>query len=890
VTLGDVNGDGKLDIITANHDSNNTSVLLGNGNGNFKTQTAFATGPNPNSVTLGDMNGDGRLDIIISNDGSNSVSVLLGNGNGTFKPKDDFSAGTNPKSVTLGDVNGDGRLDIVSANSGSANVSVLRANGGSNFSNVSSNTVNIIVGSSNTLRDVQMVDINSDGNLDLLTSNYASSGGGIILNLGNGNGTFKTSTTINAGGGAQPYSIQVADLNRDGKLDIVTSLPPFGRFTILLGNGDGKFKAPTFLASTKDNTNFVLTDINNDGLLDIVTAIGNGSTNTSQVGVLLGNGDGRFKAQTTFSPGTGVGIVNLANGDVNGDGNMDIVTANYQTDSASILLGNGNGAFLTPTSVPLGDGTKMVALADMNNDGKLDLVSLNELGNNISIALGNGNGTFLPAENKAISNASSLKHFKITDLNGDGNLDVLTGGSRIVVSMGNGDGSLRASTQINGNTVSGFALGDANKDGTQDLVAFVGNGFSSNVNFLPLKLGSSSVSDRTQQIFESPPANLGATNGDGNAIVNFTAVPASYNLPPINYEQGSFVPVTTLNEYQYFLDGIFLPQYQSQPTTPPEGPYIVTQGLSTTGTVYGLTNGTNHTLKVRAKYKFETSNPFPFVEISYTPFASVQLSPTAVPPTPAGPAPSLASATNIINISASVPFTQASGSPTGYEYKLNNTGWVNASSSTSPLTLTGLIAGTNNSVRLRAVYAVNQGANPYSDASNEISFTTLSAPLAPLNLVATPGVGSATIAFTVPADGGSPITNYEYKVGTGNWTALNPASTTSPVTITGLTGGSALSIQLRGVNIYGGGTASTAVSVTPIGAPGAPASTSVANSNGKSTISFSITDGGAPITSIEYQISSNGGTSYSPWAPFNPVDSSSPVTITGLTNGTTSLV
>ncbi|MFN6052055.1 MAG: FG-GAP repeat domain-containing protein, partial [Planctomycetia bacterium] len=102
------------------------------------------------------------------------------------------------------------------------------------------------------------------------------------------------------------------------------------------------------------NTNFVLTDINNDGKLDIVTEIGNGDTTTSQVGVMLGSGDGKFQAQTVFSPGSGVGIVHLANGDVNGDGNMDIVTANYQTDSASILLGNGNRTFVAPTSVPLG--------------------------------------------------------------------------------------------------------------------------------------------------------------------------------------------------------------------------------------------------------------------------------------------------------------------------------------------------------------------------------------------------------------------------------------------------------------------------------------------------------------------------------------------------------
>ncbi|MFN6050386.1 MAG: FG-GAP repeat domain-containing protein, partial [Planctomycetia bacterium] len=141
------------------------------------------------------------------------------------------------------------------------------------------------LGSSTTTRssrDVQMADINGDGKLDIVSSNYDKN---LILNLGNGNGTFKTFTTINAGSGAKPYSIQVADLNRDGKLDIVTSLPSFGRFSILLGNGDGKFKTATFLASTLNNTNFVLTDINNDGKLDIVTEIGNGDTTTSQVGV-----------------------------------------------------------------------------------------------------------------------------------------------------------------------------------------------------------------------------------------------------------------------------------------------------------------------------------------------------------------------------------------------------------------------------------------------------------------------------------------------------------------------------------------------------------------------------------------------------------------------------
>jgi hypothetical protein len=120
-----VNGDGILDIITANSNSNDASVLLGIGNGTFGAKTDFGTGTEPFSVTLGDVNGDGKLDIITANGTSNTASVLLGNGNGTFQTQVPYGTGTKPTSVTLGDVNGDGRLDIITANYGSNNASVL---------------------------------------------------------------------------------------------------------------------------------------------------------------------------------------------------------------------------------------------------------------------------------------------------------------------------------------------------------------------------------------------------------------------------------------------------------------------------------------------------------------------------------------------------------------------------------------------------------------------------------------------------------------------------------------------------------------------------------------------------------------------------------------------
>ena len=128
VTLGDVNGDGRLDIVAANQGSNNASVLLGNGNGTFGAEATFATGSVPRSVVLGDVNGDGKLDIITGNFNSNNASVLLGNGNGTFQTNTDFATGANPRSVSLGDVNGDGILDIITANVSSNNASVLLGN------------------------------------------------------------------------------------------------------------------------------------------------------------------------------------------------------------------------------------------------------------------------------------------------------------------------------------------------------------------------------------------------------------------------------------------------------------------------------------------------------------------------------------------------------------------------------------------------------------------------------------------------------------------------------------------------------------------------------------------------------------------------------------------
>ena len=129
----DLNGDGKNAFIVTNYHSNTVSVLLGNGNGTFKTQTTYATGSSLNAVATGDGNRDGFPDLVVSNEVSKTANVLLGKGNGTFQSQATLAKGQYPRSVSLGDVNGDGRLDVATSNYSSNRASVLLANGNGNF-------------------------------------------------------------------------------------------------------------------------------------------------------------------------------------------------------------------------------------------------------------------------------------------------------------------------------------------------------------------------------------------------------------------------------------------------------------------------------------------------------------------------------------------------------------------------------------------------------------------------------------------------------------------------------------------------------------------------------------------------------------------------------------
>ena len=221
---------------------------------------------------------------------------------------------------------------------------------------------------------------------------------------------------------------------------------------------------------------------------------------------------------------------------------------------------------------------------------------------------------------------------------------------------------------------------------------------------------------------------------------------------------------------------------------------------------------------------------------------------------------------------------------TNYEYSIDDGDhWTtpNPASTTSPITITGLTNGTTYTVRLRALNSAGTGT-----PSSPITVTPRRLPGAPTNLAAEVGDRQAVVAFTAAAlDGVKPLTNYEYSTNDGaTWTALSPASTTSPITITGLTNGTTYPIRLRAINADGSGTSSDAISVTPRTTPTEPTLTSADAGDSQTTLRFSppVSDGGAPITNYAYSIDDGAH-----WTTPNPASTTSPITITGLTNGTT---
>jgi len=385
VAVGDFNGDGLKDLAVANSGEATVTIRLGNGDGTFQAAPTFPAGRSPRAVATGDFNGDGALDLAVASEGDGTVSVLLGNGDGTFGPTLTFAAGDRPVSVVVGDFNGDGEPDLVVANYSAKTVSVLLGNGDGSFQPP------VPSASGGTFpQSVAAADFNGDGKLDLAVANISASfscpGAGVLsVLLGNGDGTFQPPLTIRVGGCLR--FVAVGDFNGDGVPDLVSAYGgPHGQGGVVvdLGNGDGTFRRAWGIAPGYYSV-VAVGDFDDDGVLDLALGVVNNCQPLPCRNLYLGNGDGTFRGVGLF-PGGDIRD-SIAVGDFNDDGMQDLVVTHARSNTVSVSLGNGDGSFKEHLFFGVDLEPVSVVAGEFNGDHKLDLAVANTGSNDVSVLI-----------------------------------------------------------------------------------------------------------------------------------------------------------------------------------------------------------------------------------------------------------------------------------------------------------------------------------------------------------------------------------------------------------------------------------------------------------------------------------------------------------------------
>src|SRR5262245_17758623 len=462
LAVGYFNNDAIADLVVDDADVISVYVLLGNGDGTFRSgySFGFATGP----FAIDDFDGDSIADLVYFFRGA---FVARGRGNGTFHaPTVGVAVAAN--SVVVSDFNGDGRKDLaVTSGFTSGEVSILLGWGDGTFLGAWDYELRSGGHAPGVLipETVAVGEFNRDGIQDLVATNVYADKREISILLGGGDGQFVRAFEF-AGGGV---TLAVGEFNRDGIQDLVTASG--GVVAVLMGNGNGTFQPGLNFPCVVNPSSIVVDYFNSDGFLDLAVL----SRSTSSISVLLGNGDGTFRAAQFFDTGapvSGQESRSLAAGDFNGDGNQDLVATNASAASVSVLLGNGDGTFRTPLIIGIAGRPVSVAVGDFNSDRVQDLAVTGSFPGTF-LLLGNGNGTFgMPSPIGMIGELALVgEAIAAADFNSDGFSDLAVGhdSGGVSVLLGNGNGTFQPAVSFVTTAEDSLALGDFSGDGRPDV-------------------------------------------------------------------------------------------------------------------------------------------------------------------------------------------------------------------------------------------------------------------------------------------------------------------------------------------------------------------------------------------------------------------------------------
>ena len=523
VTLGDLNGDGALEILQGfvqiNSAGGNRCLIFWNdGAGNFGTGEAFGTSMRGSSLAVGDLNGDGYLDIVQGNMHQYD-RYFLNDGAGNFDQEINFGGTAYTNYLLLADLNADGALDIVTANQTDYGMVpqagiVYQNNGEGGF------RVGDPIGVSQQLAyNIAVGDLNQDGSLDLVIGNGTGQNvkyGVIFIN----NGSDEFGTEIQFGDDNYWASIALGDMDDDGDLDIVQGTggeSHSDQSLIFWNDGQAQFLTNTLVGNASSKTTSVVVgDLNGDGSLDIVQG------RYAQTTLVYFNNAGQFGAS---EPLTGTyQTQSIALGDMNGDGTLDIIQGNYDQPSY-VYFNNGQGNFDTQAAIGKARSTVRLAVGDLDGDGTLDIVQGN-IGGSSYIYWNDGQGSF-EIGNQAFVTIDGVSAALIGDLNGDGASDLVFERRHYYLNNGNGEFRIMQLQDME-EVISPRAFGDLNGDGALDII--YGGWFVKPLVMFNTRQNSTGIPNQAPRIAVSRPGSTGNANFFSTPDILAGVIPITYTL------------------------------------------------------------------------------------------------------------------------------------------------------------------------------------------------------------------------------------------------------------------------------------------------------------------------------------------------------------------------